>query len=100
MVAVCSPFYPTVRWLHGPAEPAGAVAAPRRHRAALPSEQSVNEHITSVYGLFDPHIPEGSVLPGARNIQLATGGHFRLLADEETIRIVLSEADAPAPAAM
>jgi len=64
----------------------------------LSREQSVNQRITSLYGLFDPHIPEGSVLPGARNIQLDTGGHFRILAEEDTIRTVLAEAGAPAPA--
>jgi hypothetical protein len=36
------------------------------------------------------------VLPGARNVQLDTGGHFRILADEDTIRTVLAEAGAPA----
>ena len=63
----------------------------------LSREQRVNERITSVYGLFDPHIPEGSVLPGARNVPLDTGGHFRILAHPDTISTVLAEAAAPAP---
>jgi len=46
----------------------------------LTRETTVNERIVSVYGVFDPHIPEGSVLPGARNVQIPTGGHFRILA--------------------
>jgi hypothetical protein len=33
-----------------------------------------------VYGRFDPHIPEGSELVGAKNVRLETGGHFRILA--------------------
>jgi hypothetical protein len=33
-----------------------------------------------VYAGFDPHIPEGSELPGAKNVRLETGGHFRVLA--------------------
>lgn len=41
----------------------------------------VNARIVSVYARFDPHIPEGSELPGARkNVRLDTGGHFRVLA--------------------
>ena len=56
----------------------------------LSREQRINERISSVYGLFDPHIPEGSVLPGARNIQLQTGGHFRILSHEDTIRTILA----------
>ena len=43
----------------------------------LAHEELVNEKITSIYAVFDPHIPEGSFLPGARNIQLKLGGHFR-----------------------
>ena len=36
----------------------------------------------SVFGPFDPHIPGGSHLPGAAaNVELATPGHFRVLAD-------------------
>lgn len=47
---------------------------------ALASEEEVNSHIVSIYGAFDPHIPGGSELPGAKNVQLETGGHFRILA--------------------
>ncbi|MFG6477317.1 esterase/lipase family protein [Microbacterium sp. P06] len=47
---------------------------------ALAKETAVNERIVSVYGRFDPHIPEGSELAGAKNVRLETGGHFRILA--------------------
>ena len=47
---------------------------------ALARETAVNARIVSVYGAFDPHIPGGSELPGAKNVQLDTGGHFRVLA--------------------
>lgn len=96
MVAVCSPFsgsryaayllLPSLRAL----SPRSAVTL------QLSREQGVNARITSVYGLFDPHIPEGSELPGARNIQLDTGGHFRILAHPDTVNLVLSEAGSPA----
>lgn len=47
---------------------------------ALTHETAVNSRIVSVYGEFDPHIPGGSNLPGAKNVILDTGGHFRVLA--------------------
>jgi pimeloyl-ACP methyl ester carboxylesterase len=47
---------------------------------ALARETAVNAKIVSVYGRFDPHIPEGSELVGAKNVRLETGGHFRILA--------------------
>jgi len=46
----------------------------------LARQLTVNERIVSVYAEFDPHIPEGSELAGARNVRLDTGGHFRILA--------------------
>lgn len=53
---------------------------------ALAKEIAVNSRIVSIYGRFDPHIPEGSELVGAgKNVQLATGGHFRVLADPRVI---------------
>lgn len=52
---------------------------------ALTAATTVNARIVSVFGRFDPHIPEGSELPGAKNVQLDTGGHFRVLADPRVI---------------
>jgi len=46
---------------------------------ALASEEAVNSRIVSIYGTFDPHIPSGCELPGAKNVELETGGHFRIL---------------------
>lgn len=50
---------------------------------------ALNSRITSIYGRFDPHIPGGSFVEGARNVQLDTMGHFRPIAD----RRVLQEID-------
>lgn len=47
---------------------------------ALGREGGANARIVSVYGAFDPHIPGGSRLEGAKNVRLDTGGHFRILA--------------------
>lgn len=94
MVAVCSPFSGS-RYAAFMLLPSLRAFSPRNAvTRELSREEHVNERITSVYGLFDPHIPEGSVLPGARNIRLETGGHFRILAAEETIRTILAAAAA------
>ena len=62
-------------------------------------DHRVNDRITSIYGVFDPHIPEGSELAGARNIELRVGGHFRILGDPRTVRAVLDAVtDAGTPA--
>lgn len=52
---------------------------------ALARQRDVNARIVSIYAGFDPHIPEGSELPGAKNVRLDTGGHFRVLADPRVI---------------
>lgn len=54
----------------------------------LASRAGANARITSVFGLFDPHIPEGSMLEGAVNVRIETGGHFRILGDPETLAAV------------
>jgi hypothetical protein len=92
MVAVCSPFSGS-RYAAFMLLPSLRAFSPRNAvTLQLSREERVNESITSVYGLFDPHIPEGSVLPGARNIRLDTGGHFRILGHEDTIRTILAAA--------
>ena len=47
---------------------------------SLAELREVNARIVSIYAEFDPHIPEGSELIGAKNVRLETGGHFRVLA--------------------
>ncbi|MHA7272390.1 esterase/lipase family protein [Arthrobacter sp. TMT4-20] len=47
-----------------------------------------NARITSIYSSFDPHIPQGSQLPGAENIQLPTMGHFRIIGDKRLLGVV------------
>ncbi|MET1065063.1 MAG: alpha/beta hydrolase [Arthrobacter sp.] len=97
MVAVCSPFSGS-RYASFMLLPSLRAFSPRDAvTMQLSREERVNEHITSVFGHFDPHIPEGSFLPGARNIRLDTAGHFRILAHEDTIRTIL-EATAGEPA--
>ena len=56
---------------------------------SLTANNKVNDAIVSIYGLFDPHIPAGSYLKGAHNIQLPTRGHFRILRDKRVQQAVL-----------
>lgn len=56
----------------------------------LTAAETVNARVTSIYGVFDPHIPEGSELPGATNVALPVAGHFRILSQPETLRAVLA----------
>lgn len=55
----------------------------------LGRETSINGRIVSVFGPFDPHIPEGSALDGATNVSVPTPGHFRVLSSRETQRAVI-----------
>lgn len=52
-------------------------------------EKLIRSRIYSLSPSWDPHIPGGSVLPGAHNIQLSTAGHFRLIADPKAFEIVV-----------
>ncbi|HYI57550.1 MAG TPA: alpha/beta hydrolase [Microlunatus sp.] len=55
---------------------------------ALSVELAVNQRISSLYSVFDPHIPESSCLEGAENIVLPTIGHFRPLGVPSTLRMI------------
>lgn len=57
----------------------------------LSKNQLVNQAIVSIYGKFDPHIPGGSKLEGAKNIQLETHGHFRIMNDRTVHQAILKE---------
>lgn len=52
----------------------------------------INSKISSIYGMFDPHIPGGSELHGAHNIQIRSAyGHFRILSNRDVQVAVLNE---------
>jgi pimeloyl-ACP methyl ester carboxylesterase len=96
MVAVATPFGGS-RYARLMPAPTLRIFSPRDATiVALARELDVNERVTSVFASFDPHIPEGSELAGAKNVRLQTGGHFRILADPRVIAEVaaMSEADA------
>ncbi|WP_295789807.1 triacylglycerol lipase [uncultured Microbacterium sp.] len=85
MVAVATPFGGSRYSRVMPTPALRAFAAADATIRALSSAAEVNERIVSIYGWFDPHIPEGSELAGARNIRLAESGHFRVLASPRVV---------------
>jgi triacylglycerol lipase len=59
----------------------------------LAVNQEINKKIVSIYGTFDPHIPKGSYLVDACNIQLTMKGHFRILASRAVQEEILTSID-------
>jgi triacylglycerol lipase len=55
----------------------------------LANNTLVNSQIVSIYGQFDPHIPKGSYLKGAKNIKLKTRGHFRIMKNKDVHQAIL-----------
>lgn len=55
-------------------------------------EAELRERIVSIAPVWDPHIPSGSFLPGATNIELQTSGHFRSLNDPEALQAIVAGA--------
>ena len=89
LVAVCTPF--------GGARLARLFRDPSI-RALLPTDEtivmlgnaaSVNSRVVSVFGTYDPHVPDGSVLDGATNVRVPVAGHFRILGAHQTALAVL-----------
>jgi pimeloyl-ACP methyl ester carboxylesterase len=95
MVAIASPFSGSRYADWAPTRTLRAFRAKDPITAMLAAEDVVNERITSIYGAFDPIIPESSVLPGARNIELPIGGHFQVLRHPTTIETVVAVAGEP-----
>lgn len=98
MVAVCTPFSGS-RYARYLLIPSLRVFSPRNALTLeMAREEAINRRITSIYGAYDPHIPEGSILPGARNIRIPTAGHFRILGEERTVRTILKQLQTDHPA--
>lgn len=93
MVAVATPFGGSRYSRLMPTPSLRAFASGDATMRALAAAAEANARIVSAYGAFDPHIPEGSELAGARNVRLAGGGHFRVLADPRVIAEVVRVAE-------
>lgn len=77
MVAVNTPFGGS---RYAGLIPLASVRAMRpRALRAFGAQRDVDDRITSVYASWDPHVPEGSELPGAANVEVPHRGHFRIL---------------------
>jgi len=85
MLAVATPFQGSLYARFMPL-PSLRIFSPRNALIlALALDEAVNSRIVSVFGRFDPHIPSGSRLAGAKNVELDTGGHFRVLAQPRVL---------------
>jgi pimeloyl-ACP methyl ester carboxylesterase len=92
MVAIATPFSGSRYARYMPTRTLRAFRAHDPTTRLLNAEDRVNGRITSVFGEFDPIIPESSVLPGARNVRLPAGGHFTVLRHPTTLAEVVSAA--------
>jgi pimeloyl-ACP methyl ester carboxylesterase len=97
MVAVATPFAGSIYAKYMLA-PSLKIFSPRdANLRALASDEAANARIVSVYGAFDPHIPARSALTGAKNVELETGGHFRILTKPQVLEEVSLLADSRKP---
>lgn len=80
MLAIATPFGGSRYARLFPVRTLRAFAPEDPSIVSLARQLTVNARIVSIYAEFDPHIPEGSELAGAKNVRLDTGGHFRILA--------------------
>ena len=89
MVALNTPFSGSVYAYFLPFKSL-TIFNPRSQILTLLAENNVvNKKIVSIYGVFDPHIPKGSLLVGAKNIRLQVYGHFRVINDRRVHSEVL-----------
>ncbi|TDN91713.1 alpha/beta fold hydrolase [Microbacterium sp. BK668] len=96
MVAICTPFAGSdyARFMMTRTLRAFSPDDPTTLR--MQENLEVNARITTITGVFDPHIPRIVALEGATNITIDDGGHFRLLDRPELIDIVVEVAGRPA----
>ncbi|WP_240793110.1 esterase/lipase family protein [Arthrobacter crystallopoietes] len=90
MVAINTPFSGSVYARFFLVPSIRALSPSNSALRSLAAELSVNHRITSVYSSFDPHIPGGSELPGAENIELDLMGHFRIIGDSKVLKVIRS----------
>ncbi len=58
----------------------------------LATERSVNQRVTAVRSVWDPHVPAGSMLNGDADVVVPTPGHFRPLVDPAFVDLVVAAA--------
>ncbi len=85
LVAICTPFAGSRYAKYVLGQTLRAFSPTNDTIVLLGRDSSVNSQIVSIFGPFDPHVPDGSVLVGATNVQVPVSGHFRILHAQETI---------------
>lgn len=88
MIAIASPFRGSTMARLVPQAELRAFLPDDPVIAALAAERAVNARITSIYPSFDPHVPDGSELEGAQNVEVPVVGHFRVLLHPAAIEAV------------
>lgn len=91
LVTVNTPFGGSRYARFFPARSVRALAPRDEHVLALAAQVGPNSRVASLYAPFDPHVPEGSSLKGARNLPLPVDGHFSPLGDPAVHRLAVQE---------
>ena len=91
LVAINTPFAGSAYASYIPIRTIRAFSPGEKTLRMLSASIEANARITSLYSVFDPHIPGGSALDGATNIRLPLLGHFRPLASRVLIDAVAGE---------
>lgn len=90
MVAISSPFSGSTRAKYVPVRPLRPFLPTDALLGSLAANLELNSRITSIFTEVDHVIPNGSVLPGATNVEVPLVGHFRLLSDPRVLDMVES----------
>lgn len=88
LIAIATPFSGSAYANYLPGRTLAEFRPTNAALLALAGDVASNARVVSVYPRFDPHIPAGSALEGAVNIEIPTTGHFRILGDERVLRAV------------
>ena len=91
LIAIATPFAGSDRARYAPIRALRDLRPAAAEITALVANHDVNARITSIFTTWDAHIPNGSRLEGARNIELPMLGHFRILSDERLLAAVERE---------
>ena len=94
LIAIATPFAGARLARFVPSRTIQALGPTAEAIELLRANREADERITSIFGDYDPHIPEGSLLPGATNVEVPVVGHFRLLRDRRVIAAVVAAAEA------
>ena len=92
LIAIATPFAGARLARFVPSRTIQALGPTAEAIELLRANREADERITSIFGDYDPHIPEGSLLPGATNVEVPVVGHFRLLRDRRVIAAVVAAA--------